>query len=78
MSLDHTYNNLPKYTTAWSEELGKDVTEAEWGKAFFFTHKSSISSYTQEKNDKITIKVVWGPNYSQDYVPIGNRYLLEM
>lgn len=53
MILDHTTDTLPKYTAVWSEELRRELTEAEWSKAFVFTHKSSISSYIQEKNYKL-------------------------
>lgn len=51
--MNHTHEALPNYTTKWSVEVGKDITEAEWGKAFLFTNKTSISSYTQEKNYKL-------------------------
>lgn len=67
--LDHTYDSLPKYTTAWLEELGRDITEAEWAKAFLFTHKSSISSYTQEKNYKLLSRWYWVPTTLRNMFP---------
>lgn len=51
--LGNIYTSLPKYTKIWSGELGREMTEAEWEKAFLFTNKSSISSYTREKNYKL-------------------------
>lgn len=47
-----THNDLPPYTKMWLAELGKSLSRAEWQTAFHFTHKSSISCYSQEKNFK--------------------------
>ena len=53
MILDHTHSSLPRFTAAWSGDLGKEISEAEWQKAFFYIHKSSVSSYAREKNYKV-------------------------
>lgn len=51
--LEHIHGVLPIYTTKWSAEVGIDISEADWSKAFLFTSKTSISSYMQEKNYKV-------------------------
>ena len=53
MILGHVYTSLPKFTAAWSGDLETSISEADWQKAFYYTHKSSISSYVREKNYKV-------------------------
>lgn len=60
--LHHTHGTLPKYTKAWSEELGIDISEEDWHKVFLFTHKSSILSYIQEKKLQAGIQMVSSSN----------------
>lgn len=37
----------------WSADLGKEFLRTEWKTSFHFTHKSTVSCYSQEKNYKI-------------------------
>ncbi|XP_040197542.1 uncharacterized protein LOC120930421 [Rana temporaria] len=50
--LAHIDNIPPTFTKLWSRELAFEVITGDWLKAFPFTHKSSISGYAQEKNNK--------------------------
>lgn len=79
--LDHTHGILPKFTKIWSGVLGIDISDEEWHKTFLFTHKSSISSYTQEKNYKLLsrwYKVPTNIKVIKVKVPLCHRRLLEM
>lgn len=48
-----THGDLPAYTRMGTADLGEDISRLEWQTSFHFTHKSTISCYSQEKNYKI-------------------------
>lgn len=51
--LSHTHEALPTYTRKWSEDLGIEISRSDWHTSCIFTHKTSISSFIQEKNYKL-------------------------
>ncbi|KAG9463801.1 hypothetical protein GDO78_021049 [Eleutherodactylus coqui] len=38
---------------SWERELGREISEEEWGKAICMTHKMTVSSSHQELNYKL-------------------------
>lgn len=48
-----SHNDLPPYTRMWSADLGENISRPDWQTSCYFTHKSTISCYSQEKNYKI-------------------------
>lgn len=60
--LAHTHSTLPTYKKYGQGSPVWDPPE-DWHITFIFTHKSSVSSYAQEKNFKLLV-VLWpGFNY---------------
>lgn len=47
------HDQLSPYTRRCPTESGRELTMADWQKSFHFTHTSSISCYTLEKNFKL-------------------------
>lgn len=76
--LPHTHNTLPTFTQMWSSDIDTEISLGEWQTSFTFTHKSLISSFTQEKNYKLLSRWYRDPVSVHRMFPNTPRYLLAL